>query len=202
MRKDHVIRMGHVGRLVSQKNQARMIKGLAIVAGGDGALPAARDCGQRAADGPSRADRPCGRGRQRRRVTGALTREAVYEKLGQWDAFVMPSKFEGFCNALIEAMRRPALLPVGPSPISTRCAKWRAEERTLASIRYDPQAIGAAHGGRWSGLPAPVDPHRRNAMTWPMRWRVTWRSTRRCLPAGRPSVTARLPLVGKDVPGE
>ena len=58
MRKDHVIRMGHVGRLVSQKNQARMIKGLAIARAVTGRDLRLEDCGQRAADGRSRADRP------------------------------------------------------------------------------------------------------------------------------------------------
>ena len=128
--------------------------------------------------------------------TGALTREAVYEKLGQWDAFVMPSKFEGFCNALIEAMA--AGLPVAVSDIDT--LREVAGEGALRFDPYDPQAIGAAMVAL-VGLP-------RRSTRFVERYDMAHAVARHvalyeALLAGRsPSVTARLPLVGKDVPGE
>ncbi|KPQ17786.1 MAG: Glycosyltransferase [Rhodobacteraceae bacterium HLUCCO18] len=196
MRKDHVIRMGHVGRLVSQKNQARMIKGLAIaraVTGRDLRL-------EIVGNGPLMDDlvRTARAAGVANAVvfTGALTREAVYEKLGQWDAFVMPSKFEGFCNALIEAMA--AGLPVAVSDIDT--LREVAGEGALRFDPYDPQAIGAAMVAL-VGLP-------RRSTRFVERYDMAHAVARHvalyeALLAGRsPSVTARLPLVGKDVPGE
>lgn len=47
--------------------------------------------------------------------TGAKSRDQVYELLGAMDAFVMPSLWEGFCNAAVEAMA--AGLPIAASDI-------------------------------------------------------------------------------------
>jgi glycosyltransferase involved in cell wall biosynthesis len=135
-----VIRIGHVGRLVPQKNQARLIRGLAaarVASGldlrldivGHGPLLPELQAEARAA-GVAEAVQ----------FVGALPRAAVYQHLARWDGFVMPSSFEGFCNALVEAMA--AGLPVAVSDIETL-----REVAGAGAIRFDqtdPGAIGAA----------------------------------------------------------
>jgi glycosyltransferase involved in cell wall biosynthesis len=149
------IRIGHVGRLVEQKNQARLIEALARarresgldlrldIVGNGPLLPELR---QRARDAGV-ADAVVFR--------GALTRDAVYGCLADWDAFVMPSAFEGFCNALVEAMA--AGLPVAVSDIDT--LREVAGADALRFDHDDPAAIGAAlvelaqrprHSGAWA----------------------------------------------------
>jgi glycosyltransferase involved in cell wall biosynthesis len=193
---DHVIRIGHVGRLVAQKNQARMIEGLAIaraVTGRDlrleivGNGPLMDDLVRTAhAFGVSDAVV----------FTGALTRVAVYERLGQWDAFVMPSEFEGFCNALVEAMA--AGLPVAVSDIDT--LREVAGEGALRFDPYDPEAIGAAMAAL-VGLP-------RRSNRFVERYDMVHTIARHmalyeALVAGRPPfAAARPPLARRDVPGE
>jgi glycosyltransferase involved in cell wall biosynthesis len=128
---DGTVRIGHVGRLVEQKNQARMIEGLARaravtgldlrleIVGGGPLLPDLQATARRAgvADFVEFA--------------GAVTRGGVYERLARWDAFVMPSKFEGFCNALVEAMA--AGLPIAVSDIDTL-----REVAGAGALRFDP----------------------------------------------------------------
>ncbi|MEM6577884.1 MAG: glycosyltransferase [Pseudomonadota bacterium] len=132
--------IGNIGRLVPQKNQHRLIQGLA-------AARAASDCELRleiVGTGPLKDElaetaRICGVSHA---VTfaGALPREAVYERLSGWHGFVMASNFEGFCNALVEALA--ACLPAAVSDIETL-----REVGGDAAIRFDhtdPEAIGAA----------------------------------------------------------
>lgn len=101
--------IGTVGRLVPQKNHARLIAAFAEV--------------ERQAPGQYRleivGEGPLGAALRAQaqhlgidgsvRFAGGLDRDAVYARLSSWDGFVMPSLFEGFCNALVEAMaaRRP-----------------------------------------------------------------------------------------------
>jgi glycosyltransferase involved in cell wall biosynthesis len=190
-RADHVVRIGHVGRLVSQKNQARMIEGLALARAATG-----RDLRlEIVGNGPLMDDlvqTAHAAGLAEAVVfTGALTREAVYERLGQWDAFVMPSEFEGFCNALVEAMA--AELPVAVSDIDT--LREVAGEGALRFDPYDPEAIGAAMAKL---VDLPRRPNRfveRYDMAHTVARHVALYET---LLAG----PTRLPLAGKDVPGE
>jgi glycosyltransferase involved in cell wall biosynthesis len=108
--------VGSVGRLVRQKNYKRLIQSLSlvdsqdaevrlIIAGG-GPLRSAieREIEKRGLDG---------------RVTllGNVERERVYQLLHAIDAFVMPSRWEGFCNAAVEAMA--AGCPIIASDIET-----------------------------------------------------------------------------------
>ncbi len=188
---DRVVRIGHVGRLVSQKNQARMIDGLAVARAATGRDlrleivgngPLMDDLAQTAhAAGVAEAVT----------FTGALTREAVYERLGQWDAFVMPSEFEGFCNALVEAMA--AGLPVAVSDIET--LREVAGDGALRFDPEDPRSIGAAMAEL---VDLPRRPNRfveRYDMAHTVARHVALYEK---LLAG----PGRLPLAGKDVPGE
>jgi glycosyltransferase involved in cell wall biosynthesis len=149
---DGTVRIGHVGRLVEQKNQARMIEGLARaravtgldlrleIVGGGPLLPDLQATARRAgvADFVEFA--------------GAVTRGGVYERLARWDAFVMPSKFEGFCNALVEAMA--AGLPIAVSDIDTL-----REVAGAGALRFDP--ADAASIGEAFALTCPHGPFAR-----------------------------------------
>jgi glycosyltransferase involved in cell wall biosynthesis len=139
-RGDGPFHVGHVGRLVAQKNQARLIEGLAIartrsdrdirleIVGNGPLMPTLRELARKA--GVADAVVFC----------GAVTRDAVYDKLATWDAFVMPSAFEGFCNALVEAMA--AGLPVAVSDIDT--LREVAGDGAQHFDQTDPEAIATA----------------------------------------------------------
>lgn len=104
-----------VGRLVRQKNHGRLLRAVRI----------ALDRGERAfrlmvaGDGPLRPvlERTAAELGVADRVDfrGTLSRREVYRVLWRSDAFVMPSLWEGFCNAAVEAMA--AALPVVASDI-------------------------------------------------------------------------------------
>jgi glycosyltransferase involved in cell wall biosynthesis len=69
-----------------------------------------------------------------------MTRDRVYDRLSGWNGFIMASNFEGFCNALVEAMA--AGLPVAVSDIDTL-----NEVAGPDAVRFDhtdPEAIGQA----------------------------------------------------------
>jgi glycosyltransferase involved in cell wall biosynthesis len=137
---DRTVRIGHVARLVPQKNQARLIEGLAHARRATG-----RDLRlEIVGNGPLLEDlkvtaRAAGV-RDHVHFAGALTRAQVYDRLATWDAFVMPSLFEGFCNALVEAMA--AGLPVAVSDIDT--LREVAGRDVPTFDQTDPAAIGAA----------------------------------------------------------
>lgn len=132
--------IGNIGRLVPQKNQLRLIAGLAharktsqrdirLEIVGHGPL---RGALEEAAIQHGVADAV--------HFAGALPRAAVYEKLASWHGFVMASNFEGFCNALVEALA--AGQPAAVSDIDTL-----REVGGASAIRFDhtdPVAIGAA----------------------------------------------------------
>ena len=109
--------IGTVARFVEQKNLVRLVRAFAL----------ARERGANEAqlvlvgDGPLRADlEALVRARHLEesvRFTGALPRHRVYEHLAAFDAFVVPSLWEGFCNAAVEAAG--AGLPVLASDITT-----------------------------------------------------------------------------------
>ena len=137
---DAPVLIGSIGRLVPQKNQHRLIAGLAAAratSGRDirldivGNGPLLADLQKTAADhGVTEAVT----------FSGALARDDVYAKLAGWHGFVMASNFEGFCNALVEAMA--AGLPVAVSDIDTL-----REVGGPDAVRFDhtqPEAIGQA----------------------------------------------------------
>ena len=103
--------IGTVGRLVPQKNHDTLICAFARVPG--------RTVLEIVGEGPERPrlEALIAATGARVRLVGALPRRAVYRRLNQWRGFVMASRFEGFCNALVEA--RAAGLPVIHSDIAT-----------------------------------------------------------------------------------
>ncbi len=124
--------IGNIGRLVPQKNQHRLIRGLALARQrsgsdirleivGEGPLRASLEHEAKAAGVTSYV-----------RFVGGLPRNDVYRRLYQWDGFVMASIFEGFCNALVEALA--AGLPIASSDIDT-LREVAGEEH----IRFDPR---------------------------------------------------------------
>jgi len=115
--RDRQIIIGHTGRMVPQKNQLRMLDALALARKtsgldirieilGTGKL-LAQITEKAAALDLSEA----------LILTGPVPRDVVYKKLWLWDGFIMPSVFEGFCNALVEAMATGS--PVACSDIDT-----------------------------------------------------------------------------------
>jgi len=112
---DRVI-IGSVGRLVDAKNYRRLIKAFALVAE---KIPEAHLI--LVGDGVSRSQL------ERETVVqgveskvsfiGEVSRDEVYAALHQLDLFIMPSLWEGFCVAVVEAMA--AGKPIVCSNIST-----------------------------------------------------------------------------------
>lgn len=95
--------VGSVGRMVEQKNFSRLIEAFALLSrtspklqlvlvGGGQLLEFHRDQAKQYGI----ADRVL--------FTGPLLRDDVYGLLDAFDVFVMPSSWEGFCNAVVEAM--------------------------------------------------------------------------------------------------
>jgi glycosyltransferase involved in cell wall biosynthesis len=110
--------IGHVARLIPAKDQRSLIEAMKIVV----AKPSQAKL-VIVGDGPLRGDleslvQILGL-RDNIIFTGAVTRRKVYEILHAIDIFVMSSLWEGFCNALVEAMaaRKPIITTnVGPLP--------------------------------------------------------------------------------------
>jgi len=108
--------IGTVGRLVPQKNYPTLLRAFAQARQSNPALEL-----EIIGNGPLRpeldkmvvtlgVDRAV-------RFLGGLERDAVYAALAHWDGFVMASTFEGFCNAMVEALA--AGVPVAASDIAT-----------------------------------------------------------------------------------
>lgn len=185
------VRIGHVGRLVPQKNQARLIRGLAAARAATGRDIRLEIVGNGPLIDELRSTARAAGVADAVVFAGALTREAVYERLADWDAFVMPSEFEGFCNALVEAMA--AGLPVAVSDIDT--LREVAGGRALRFDHTDPQAIGAALA-ELSDMPrAPLPFVERydiaHAVARHLALYETLFGRRRARGAGRPAVLAR-----------
>lgn len=108
--------IGSVGRLVDAKNYQRLIRGFSSVLE---RIPKSHLV--LIGDGENREEleqEAIARGIEDQ-VTfmGELSRDEVYSALHHFDVFVMPSLWEGFCNAVVEAMA--AGLPILCSDIST-----------------------------------------------------------------------------------
>jgi len=108
--------IGSVGRLVDQKNYQRLIDAFSSVLEEvpEAHLVLIGDGGNR-----SQLEQEAVAQGIKQRVTflGECPRDDVYAALHELDLFVMPSLWEGFCNAIVEAMA--AGLPVVCSDIST-----------------------------------------------------------------------------------
>lgn len=111
------VTIGSVGRLIDQKNYKRLLEAFAEV------VPASEN-GLRLViigDGQNRSDLEDRIGQlglgDHVMLTGEVERDEVYAALHAFDMFVMPSLWEGFCNAAVEAMA--AGLPIVCSDIST-----------------------------------------------------------------------------------
>lgn len=131
--------IGSVGRLVDQKNYRRLIQ----------AIPSVLEEVPKAhliliGDGENRStleEEATAQGvEQRVTFAGELPRDDVYAALHQFDLFVMPSLWEGFCNAVVEAMA--AGLPVVCSDIST--LREVVGDAALYANPSDPSDIGRA----------------------------------------------------------
>jgi len=108
--------IGSVGRLVDQKNYQRLIDAfssvleevleahLVLIGDGENRLQLEREAVAQGIE-------------DRITFLGECPRDDVYAALHEFDLFVMPSLWEGFCNAVVEAM--VAGLPVMCSDIST-----------------------------------------------------------------------------------
>lgn len=108
--------VGTVGRMVEQKNYERLIDGFGrLVADGRNIHLLA------VGDGPLRAqltERVAAAGLSERvTMIGSVTRDDVYAALDAIDVFVVPSLWEGFCNAAVEAA--VAGLPIAAADIPT-----------------------------------------------------------------------------------
>lgn len=112
---DDAVVVGSVGRLVEQKSYMTLIEAFAhmeatdktflLLVGGGPQEDALRDrCDSLGVS-------------ERIRFTGPIARTEVYAHLGAMDLFVVPSRWEGFCNAAVEAM--VAGLPLVASDIDT-----------------------------------------------------------------------------------
>lgn len=123
--------IGTVGRLVPQKNHHRLLKAFAKARP---SLPPGA-CLEIVGDGPLRSELEKAADalaiRSHVIFHGALSRDAVYRLFAQWHAFVMPSLFEGFCNALVEALA--ADLPCACSNSDTL-----KEVVGSAAVHFDP----------------------------------------------------------------
>jgi glycosyltransferase involved in cell wall biosynthesis len=98
------IRIGTICRMVPAKDLGTLIHGFALIA----IVPGLEDAELRlVGDGPEEvhlksitnefglADRV--------KFTGALSRKKAYQELANFDIFVVSSRWEGFCNAMVEA---------------------------------------------------------------------------------------------------
>ena len=114
---DSVVTVGSVGRLIDQKNYEHFLQAFShTISAFDGQLRLVL-----VGDGKnrSRLERQISRLGIREKVTltGEVERGKVYAALHAFDIFVMPSLWEGFCNAAVEAMA--AGLPLLCSNIPT-----------------------------------------------------------------------------------
>lgn len=115
--KGRCVTIGSVGRLIDVKNHERLLQAFSKV------VSACRREVQLViiGDGENRSqlERTIDRLDLGRHVilAGEVDRDDVYAALHRFDLFVMPSLWEGFCNAVVEAMA--AGLPVVCSDIST-----------------------------------------------------------------------------------
>lgn len=108
--------IGSVGRLVDQKNYRRLIGAFSLVLE---AVPEAHLILIGDGENQSELRREVEAQGVEKRITfaGECPRDDVYAALHEFDLFVMPSLWEGFCNAVVEAMA--AGLPIVSSDIST-----------------------------------------------------------------------------------
>jgi len=128
--------IGNVGRLVPQKDQQSLIHAMSLVVR---ALPAAKLV--IVGGGPLQARLTTLVHRlgleEQVILTGGLRRERVYEFLHAADLFVMCSLWEGFCNALVEAMAagKPVVATdVGPLPEVVGSAGCLVPPRSPATL--------------------------------------------------------------------
>jgi glycosyltransferase involved in cell wall biosynthesis len=111
------VTIGSVGRLVTQKNYVRFIKAFAevvnrtewnvrfvLIGDGDQRDSIRAEIGRLGLNGDVT-------------MVGEVDRDTVYAALHRFDLFVVPSLWEGFCNAAVEAMA--AGLPILCSDIQT-----------------------------------------------------------------------------------
>lgn len=123
--------IGTIGRLVPQKNQSRLISAFAKAKSNVGRSVELHIIG----DGPLRPllEQTCVSQGVEGSVCflGSMSRDQVYKHMHSWNAFVMASRFEGFCNALVEAMAIG--LPLAVSDICTL-----HEVCPEARLRFDP----------------------------------------------------------------
>ncbi len=111
------VTVGSVGRLIDQKNYRRLVQAFAQVVEQSG-----RECRLvLIGDGDKREviEKEVSRlGIEEQVVlTGEVNRDTVYAALHAFDLFIVPSLWEGFCNAAVEAMT--AGLPIVCSDIPT-----------------------------------------------------------------------------------
>jgi len=108
--------IGSVGRLVDQKNYQQLIKAFSSVLEEvpDAHLVLIGDGEKRTELEKEAVAQGIG---ERVMFMGECQRDEVYASLHEFDLFVMPSLWEGFCNAVVEAMA--AGLPVVSSDIAT-----------------------------------------------------------------------------------
>lgn len=129
--------IGTVGRFVKQKNYERLISafaaisrpGLRLLMIGDGELRGELETQVRNLGLSERIT-----------FTGAVSREGVYNYLHAIDAFVVPSLWEGFCNAAVEAAG--VGLPVIASDIVT--LREVLGDTAIYSDPMDVKALGEA----------------------------------------------------------
>lgn len=133
---DAPIVIGHTGRLVPQKNQLRLIEALATARAKSGLDIRLEILGSGKLLPQIQAKADALNLGEALMMTGAVPRGTVYDRLYEWDGFVMPSIFEGFCNALVEAMATG--VPVAYSDIDTL-----QEVAGSVGIRFDQYDVDA-----------------------------------------------------------
>jgi len=108
--------VGSVGRLVDQKNYGRLLQAFPSVVqeSPEAHLVLVGDGENRTELEQEAVAQGIG---ERVMFMGECQRDEVYASLHEFDLFVMPSLWEGFCNAVVEAMA--AGLPVVSSDIAT-----------------------------------------------------------------------------------
>ncbi len=142
--------LGAVGRFVEQKNYSVLLKAmtLAVAKGAEdlnliliGAGPLETVL-RSEADVLGLSDRVI--------FTGAKSRDEVYRYLGAMDGFVMPSLWEGFCNAAVEAMAAGLPLIASDLPVLREVlGDGESEHGHDAPLYFDatsPDAIAKAIG--------------------------------------------------------